>query len=178
MPNLPYIINRSEDTVRTIAVIIVALTGASCNQSTASSKQGAQESPAAEGAGSKGKEPAQRAGDKAGKPYAVSGLAPSGASGQPIAATIKLVPRAPYKVNLEYPTKLTVEGPAAAAPAKQVLKAKDATRLSKAEAVFKPTVKIQSSGKHSFSATFKFSVCTKELCELKTEKLSWVAAVK
>jgi hypothetical protein len=98
--------------------------------------------------------------------------------GEPLVATIRLEPRGPYKVNLEYPTKLTVSGPPAATPRRLELRAKDAARLDKGAGVFKPAVKLAEGGKHPFAATFKFSVCTEELCELKTEKLTWTASAQ
>jgi hypothetical protein len=98
--------------------------------------------------------------------------------GQVLSATITLEPRAPYKVNLEYPIKLTVSGPAAAAPRRLQLGKKDATRLDKAAGVFRPAAKLMERGEHEFSAVFKFSVCTEELCELLNEKLTWIASAQ
>ena len=117
-------------------------------------------------------------GQSDGKPYRISIDSPAGGVGEMLTATVKLEPRAPYKVNLEYPTKLTVSGPAAAAPRSLRLTAKDAARLDEKAGVFRPSVKLREGGKHDFSAIFKFSVCTKELCELLSEKLTWTASAK
>ncbi|MCC6746489.1 MAG: hypothetical protein IT371_02460 [Deltaproteobacteria bacterium] len=100
------------------------------------------------------------------------------AVGQAAVATVRLLPKGGYKVNLEYPIKLTVTGPAAATPARLELVGKDAARFDKTEAQFKPSVKLGAAGAHAFKATFKFSVCTDKQCELKSEELQWVAKVQ
>jgi hypothetical protein len=121
----------------------------------------------------------QAAGSAADKSYRVTVEPPAaGRVGEALVATIRLEPRGIYKVNLEYPTKLTVSGPAAATPRRLELRAKDAAKLDKGVGVFKPAVKLAEGGKHPFTATFKFSVCTEELCELKTEKLTWTASAQ
>ena len=114
-------------------------------------------------------------GEKATGAYKLTVVPPSaGKVGQSLAATVKLQPKAPYKVNMEYPIKLTVNGTAGASPDKKVLRAKDAKKLDKKVAHFAPGTKCAKAGEHKISATFKLSVCTDKQCELKTEKISWV----
>ena len=108
------------------------------------------------------------------KPYEVTLVPPAGVKvGSAAETKVRLVPRGGYKVNLEYPIKLEVKGPQAAAPVQQTLGAKQARKLDKGEAVFTPSATLSAAGQHRFSATFKFSVCTDKQCELKTETLNW-----
>lgn len=114
-----------------------------------------------------------------GAPFEVTVTPPAPATvGAAVAATVRLVPKNGYKVNLEYPTKLTVQAPAAGAPQSQELAKKEATKLTAAEAVFTPKTTFSAAGEHRVAATFKFSVCTDKVCEMKSEKLSWTAAIK
>lgn len=112
------------------------------------------------------------------KPYTLSVTAPApGKVGSALTATVKLVPRGGYKVNLEYPTKLIVRASAASTPEK-TLTAKDAAEITTARALFKPSVTLTKVGTHDVKAEFKFSVCTKALCELKRETLTWRAVAR
>ncbi|MCA9672681.1 MAG: hypothetical protein KC503_44105 [Myxococcales bacterium] len=114
----------------------------------------------------------------ASKPYTLTVDAPApGAVGAALVATVKLVPRGGYKVNLEYPTKLIVRAAAAAKP-EQTLTSKDAAEFSAKRALFKPGVTLSKAGKHAVKAELKFSVCTASLCELKRETLTWNAEAR
>ncbi|MCB9556066.1 MAG: hypothetical protein H6707_08180 [Deltaproteobacteria bacterium] len=111
--------------------------------------------------------------------YRVTVKAPSSIKvGETAVAQVALVPQQGYKVNLEYPTKLTVSGPKAASPSSQVLRKKDAKRFDKSMALFTPSAKITAAGKHRFTAELAFSVCTDQECQLKTAKINWTAAAK
>jgi hypothetical protein len=113
------------------------------------------------------------------KPYAIAVKGPAaGKVGAALAATIQVTPKGEYKMNLEFPTKLKVSGPAAASPQQLELTAKQATKLTKAELLLKPTFKVSAAGSHTFKGTLRFSVCTEKQCEIKTEPVSWTVAVK
>lgn len=103
---------------------------------------------------------------------------PQKAVGAKVAAEVKLVPKGPYKVNMEYPLRLEVEGPKSSKPGKLVMGSKDAAEMSKKKVLLEPTFELTSAGEHRFRAELRFSVCTKKQCELKTEKLTWVATAK
>lgn len=122
---------------------------------------------------------AKRGGNQApGPPFALTVEAPAeGRAGTELAATVRVVPRGRYKINLEYPTKLKVQGPAAATPRETTLTAKQAAKLDASVILFKPAFRLGAAGDHAFSGTIRFSVCTDEQCEIKNEKVAWTAKV-
>jgi hypothetical protein len=112
------------------------------------------------------------------KPYALTVKGPaSGKLNAPLVATIRVLPKGGYKMNLEFPTKLKVAGPASATPPQLELTAKQAAKLTKAELLLKPTFKVNAPGVHAFAGTLRFSVCTEKLCELKSEAVKWTVSV-
>jgi len=126
-----------------------------------------------------GKTPAKRAVAAKAKRYRIGVIAPKGVpKGGTAIAAVSLKALEPYKVNLEYPLKLTVTGPSDVEPQTEVMGKKDAALFNKREVVLKPSCTVSNSGEHTFKAELRFSVCTAELCELKTEKLTWVARVE
>ena len=113
------------------------------------------------------------------KPYAVTVTPPEVASmGAPVSARIKVEPRGGYKINLEYPARLVVQGPLGAAPMRQVILKGDAVTLNDKELVMAPAVTLGKGGEHRFSGKLSFSVCTERVCEVKSEQLSWIVKVK
>jgi hypothetical protein len=121
---------------------------------------------------------AQQTASAEAKPYALTVKGPSaGKVGAALAATIQVTPKGEYKMNLEFPTKLRVSGPAAASPQQLELTAKQATKLTKAELLLRPAFKVSAAGSHTFKGTLRFSVCTEKQCEIKTEPVSWTVAV-
>ena len=97
--------------------------------------------------------------------------------GKPLVARIELTPQKPYKINLEYPLKLEVKGPAPVQPQQLKMGKNEAKEFGKERVVLLPTFKTDKPGKHQFQGKFKFSVCTEEQCELKQEAITWVAQV-
>lgn len=95
--------------------------------------------------------------------------------GEEATTSITLTPLGEYKVNMEYPLRLTVEGSADSTPQKVVLGAKQAQTMNEKGVVLLPKAKLGKVGDHAFKAELRFSVCTKKHCELKREQLSWVA---
>lgn len=113
-----------------------------------------------------------------GEPFKLSVQPPApGKVGGQFEAGVTVVPQGGYKVNLEYPTKLQITGPEAASPRGVTLTAKQAAKLTEAEMLFKPSFKISSAGDHTFKGALRFSVCTEKQCEIKNEKVKWVARV-
>jgi len=94
------------------------------------------------------------------------------------APSIRVVPRGGYKVNMEYPTKLQVKAPAGVSPAEETLPKAKAARHTEGEILFKPAFKLESAGEHAFQGTLRFSVCTKQQCEIKSETVKWTAKAK
>jgi len=113
-----------------------------------------------------------------GEPFSLSIQPPAaGPVGGAFQAEVKVVPRGGYKVNLEYPTRLQVKGPAGVSPGEATLGAKQAATLTAAEILFRPAFKIDAPGDHAFEGSLRFSVCTDKQCEIKNEKVKWVARV-
>lgn len=96
-------------------------------------------------------------------------------AGEEATTTVTLTPLGEYKINMEYPLRLTVEGSADSTPKKLVLGAKQAQKMTEKGVVLLPKAKLGKAGDHTFKAEFRFSVCTKKHCELMREQLSWVA---
>ena len=106
-------------------------------------------------------------------------ITPPGAGkvGQPVAAVVQVLPKNGFKINLEYPTRLTATGPTGASPAKLSLSAKKAAALLEQELKFRPTFKVTTAGTHRFSGKLKFSVCTDELCYFHEPPIAWKSSV-
>jgi hypothetical protein len=98
--------------------------------------------------------------------------------GEATTARVILRPVAPYHVNLEFPTQLTVTPPAGVELAKAKQKPQDAAKFAEEGAVFEVAFTPREAGDKKFEAAFKFAVCTTETCDPKSEKLAWTVAVK
>ncbi len=105
-------------------------------------------------------------------------------AGAEFTAKILVTPVGPYKINKEFPTKLTFESPAGVTLAKAQLTAGghdqvkgDADAFEDKQLAF--TVKLTpTSGTHTIKGTFKFAVCDKDTCLAKKEQISIVVAAK
>jgi hypothetical protein len=93
-------------------------------------------------------------------------------------ARVVLKPTSGYKVNKEFPTKLTVTAPAGVEVAKATQAGADAAKLAEDECVFEVAFTPKEAGDKKFEAAFKFAVCTTETCDPKSEKLAWTVPVK
>jgi hypothetical protein len=99
--------------------------------------------------------------------------------GEQTTATIRVLPKKPYKINLEFPLKLKLGGPAGAVtPTELQLGVKQAAKLSKEELLLKPSFTLQKSGSHAIKGSLRFSVCTDAQCEIKQEAVSFTIATK
>lgn len=91
--------------------------------------------------------------------------------GKPATATIVLQAKAPYKVNQEYPIKLTLsESPGLTFPAPKV--GKEAVTLEAKQALMKVQLTPKSAGTHTLAGRFSFSVCTDERCLIEKRDLA------
>lgn len=105
-------------------------------------------------------------------------------AGAEFTAKILVTPVGPYKINKEFPTKLTFETAAGVTLAKSQLTAGghdqvkgDADAFEDKQLAF--TVKLTpASGNHTINGTFKFAVCDKDTCLAKKEQISFVVAAK
>lgn len=105
-------------------------------------------------------------------------------AGTEVTAKILVTPVGPYKINKEFPTKLTLETPTGVTIAKAQLTAGghdqskgDADAFEDKQLAF--TVKLTpTSGNHTINGTFKFAVCDKDTCLAKKEQISIAVAAK
>ena len=114
----------------------------------------------------------------AGSNYKLSVEAPSAKASVKSVAKITVVPTNGYKMNLEYPTKVSITAPEGVTLEKAKLAKADAAKLDKASAQFDVAFTSASAGKKTFTGEMKFAVCTEETCENKVEQLSFVVDVK
>lgn len=110
--------------------------------------------------------------------YSVTISAPTVSSGSEGSIKVTLLPRAGRKINLEFPTKLTVVPPAGVTVAKSKLKKGDADTFGEKKAIFTVKFKAAGAGDKNFTGKFKFAVCTESTCDPKTEKLAFKVPVK
>ena len=100
------------------------------------------------------------------------------ASGEPSTATISVTPRAPYKINLEYPIKLFLRAPPPITPATRTLGPTDAATFSAEALLLRPSLTLPTAGTFAIEGELRFSVCTESQCELLREPLRWRASAR
>ncbi len=105
-------------------------------------------------------------------------------AGAEVIAKVLVIPSDKYKVNKEFPTKLTLTPTEGVTLAKAERKAGgadeskgDADTFEERQLAF--SVKLTPvAGNHTISGTFKFAVCDKDTCLAKKENISIVVAAK
>lgn len=91
--------------------------------------------------------------------------------GKPTTATVVLEAKAPYKVNQEYPIKLTLsESSGLSFPSPRV--GKEAVTLQDKKAFMKVELTPKSAGTHTLAGRLSFSVCTDERCLIEKRDLA------
>ena len=103
----------------------------------------------------------------------------SAAANQPAEAVITVTPTPGWKLNDEFPTKLTVAAPQGVTVDTPVIDKKTAKRFTKARADFAVTFRAPV-GTQAFSSKLRFAVCTVDetVCIPKTETIRWKVAVR
>ena len=153
-----------------VAVSLILFTAASCKDSVPSAAGGEHSAAAGEG---------RAAANGGAQPYAIDISAPSPVvGGRAATARVTVRPVAPYKINLEYPFKMTVTTPPNATMGKSSFAAADAREFSKQRIRLEPAFTLDEAGVHRFVGEIRFSVCTEALCELKRAKVSWTAQTR
>jgi hypothetical protein len=94
------------------------------------------------------------------------------AGGAEAVATVKVTPGAGYKMNHEYPTKLTLAATEGVTPAKSPLLKADAAKFSDHELAFAVKLTPAKAGAYTVNGTLSFAVCTDATCDPKTEKIA------
>lgn len=110
--------------------------------------------------------------------YKLSVAAPSAKVSARSVAKIRVEPTSGFKMNLDYPTKVTITPPEGVTLEKAKQTAKDATKLDKTAAEFDVAFTSADKGKKTFTGEIKFAVCTENNCDPKVEKLSFQVDVK
>ncbi|MBL4688389.1 MAG: hypothetical protein JKY37_27625 [Nannocystaceae bacterium] len=90
---------------------------------------------------------------------------------------VKVVPKGPWHMNLEYPTSLKITAPDALAVTKSEMKKADAT-LDETHCEFAVEFKPAAAGDHEVTGKIKFAVCKDEACSPVTEEVAFKVAVK
>jgi hypothetical protein len=109
--------------------------------------------------------------------YALQIETPEAQSGQESKVTVRVVPKEPWHMNLDYPTSLAVNAGQDVALAKDKLKKADA-ELSEKSCAFDVAFTPKQAGDAKFTGEFKFAVCQDEACAPVTENLEFQVAVK
>jgi len=111
--------------------------------------------------------------------YAVEVVSPSDAkAGQAGTAVVKIVPKEPWHINLDFPTSLKLTAPETLAVANANLKKADLAKLEDTGCEYNVDFTPSAAGDHTVSGTFKFAVCKDEACVPVSEKVEFKVAVK
>jgi hypothetical protein len=99
-------------------------------------------------------------------------------TGEPSKVTVRVVPKAPWHMNLDFPTSLKIDAPAGVTMTKPELKKADATKFDENTCVFDVAFTPTATGEQAFTGKFKFAVCQDEACSPVTEDVAFKVAVK
>ena len=103
---------------------------------------------------------------------------PEAKAGQEGEVMVRVVPKEPWHMNLDFPTSLSVAAPDGVTLAKADLKKADAKKLDESACEFAVKFTPTAAGEQSFTGKFKFAVCQDEACAPVTEELEFKVAVK
>lgn len=111
--------------------------------------------------------------------YALSIEPPADAkAGQEAEVVVRVVPKEPWHMNLDFPTSLKLEPPAGVALANANLKKGDARKLDDSACEFAVKVTPSAAGEHAVTGQLKFAVCQDEACSPVTEEVEFKVAAK
>ena len=106
-------------------------------------------------------------------------------AGKETTARVIVTPTTKFKINFDFPTKLTLEAPADITLAKAELKAGgqaksqgDAEKFEEKQLAFAVKLTPTKSGTHTIKGTFKFAVCDKDQCLARKEPIAIQVAAK
>ncbi len=102
---------------------------------------------------------------------------PEAESGKESKVTVRVVPKEPWHMNLDFPTSLKVDAPEGVAVVKADLKKADA-KLDESACQFDVAFTPSAAGSQTFTGKFKFAVCQDEACSPVTEDIEFKVAVK
>lgn len=110
--------------------------------------------------------------------YALSIEAPEAKAGERTQVVVRVVPKEPWHMNLDFPTSLEVAPPSGVDVANASLKKADATALDENQAQFDVQFTAAEAGDKAFTGTFKFAVCQDDACAPVTENVEFKVAVR
>lgn len=102
---------------------------------------------------------------------------PEAKAGEESKVTVRVVPKEPWHMNLDFPTSLALTAGAEVGLAKDKLK-KDDAELSEASCEFDVAFTPKQAGDAKFTGEFKFAVCREEECAPVTKNVEFQVAVK
>jgi hypothetical protein len=94
------------------------------------------------------------------------------AAGAEAVAKVTVTPGEGYKVNEEYPSRLTLEAPTGVTLAKLVLEKEDAQALDKHQLAFAVKLTPGQAGSYKINGSLKFAVCTTSTCDPKKQAIA------
>lgn len=100
------------------------------------------------------------------------------AAGKESEVVVRVVPKAPWHINLDFPTSLKLTPPSGLALANADLKKADARKLDDEHCEFAVKVTPSAAGEHAVTGQFKFAVCQDEACSPVTEDVEFRVAVR
>lgn len=100
------------------------------------------------------------------------------AAGKESEVVVRVVPKAPWHMNLDFPTSLKLTPPGTVTLAKGELKKADARKLDGESCEFAVKVTPSAAGEHAVTGQLKFAVCQDEACSPVTEDVEFRVAVK
>jgi len=101
------------------------------------------------------------------------------AAGKESEVVVRVVPKAPWHINLDFPTALKLTPPASGLTlAKSELKKADARKLDAEHCEYAVKVTPSAAGEHAVTGEFKFAVCQDEACSPVAEDVEFKVAVK
>jgi hypothetical protein len=110
--------------------------------------------------------------------YALSIETPEAKAGERAQVVVRVVPKEPWHMNLDFPTSLKVDAPGGVELANADLKKADATALDEDQAQFDVQFTAAQAGDKAFVGTFKFAVCQDSECAPVTENVEFKVAVR
>jgi hypothetical protein len=97
---------------------------------------------------------------------------PAVAPGAETIAKVSVTPGPGWKMNLEYPTKLTLTAPEGVQTPTPVLDGKNIAKLVESELAFDVKLTAAKAGTYKVDAELKFAVCTPETCDPKKQTVA------
>ncbi len=91
---------------------------------------------------------------------------------------ITVVPKAPWHMNLDYPTALDINAPSGIKLTKSNLKKGDADKLDENSAEFGVAFTAEAAGDKEFTGEFRFAVCQDDACAPVKHDVNFKVAVK